>query len=179
MAKIPTLMINSIGNASNIISSTFTVFFIPPPALLNDNLGGNILTYNESEDAYYVQHGADAVPKKLGSGNGLMDVNLSEKQLLYQNGGGAKVDTYKFTKDYPHCLIFGYAQNNETYVYVNCTFSLSEGKSRALITSSETQFVIYGMSCYSVYELTNVKAGDTMKIESRYKSQVFVKTISL
>ena len=67
MAKIPTLMINSIGNASNIISSTFTVFFIPPPALLNDNLNGNILTYNESEDAYYIQHGADAVPKKLGS----------------------------------------------------------------------------------------------------------------
>ena len=33
-------MINSIGNASNIISSTFTVFFIPPPALLNDNLQG-------------------------------------------------------------------------------------------------------------------------------------------
>ena len=67
MAKIPTLMINSIGNASNIISSTFTVFFIPPPALLNDNLNGNILTYNESEDAYYIQHGADSVPKKLGS----------------------------------------------------------------------------------------------------------------
>lgn len=33
---------------------------------LNDNLNGNILTYNESEDAYYIQHGADAVPKKLG-----------------------------------------------------------------------------------------------------------------
>lgn len=35
---------------------------------INDNLNGNILTYNESEDAYYIQHGADAVPKKLGSG---------------------------------------------------------------------------------------------------------------
>ena len=34
---------------------------------LNDNINGNILTYNESEDAYYIQHGADAVPKKLGS----------------------------------------------------------------------------------------------------------------
>lgn len=30
-------------------------------------MGGNIFTYNESEDAYYIQHGADAVPKKLGS----------------------------------------------------------------------------------------------------------------
>lgn len=34
---------------------------------LNDNINGNILTYNESEDAYYIQHGADSVPKKLGS----------------------------------------------------------------------------------------------------------------
>lgn len=34
---------------------------------LNDNINGNILTYNESEDAYYIQHGADAVPKKLGN----------------------------------------------------------------------------------------------------------------
>lgn len=39
--------------------------------LLNNNLtsglGGNKLIYNESEDAYYIQHGADAVRKKLGS----------------------------------------------------------------------------------------------------------------
>ena len=51
--------------------TSLTVFLLSfsflPPALLNNNLGGNILTYNESEDAYYVQHGADAVPKKLGS----------------------------------------------------------------------------------------------------------------
>lgn len=66
MAKIPMLIIKSMGNASNIINSVFTIFFIPPPAL-NDNINGNILTYNESEDAYYIQHGADAVPKKLGS----------------------------------------------------------------------------------------------------------------
>lgn len=33
----------------------------------NQNLGGNILSYNESEDAYYIQYGADSVPKKLGS----------------------------------------------------------------------------------------------------------------
>lgn len=33
---------------------------------LNKNMGGNILTYNESEDAYYIQYGADSVPKKLG-----------------------------------------------------------------------------------------------------------------
>lgn len=37
--------------------------------MLNNSLGGNILSYNESEDAYYIQHGADSVPKKLGSDN--------------------------------------------------------------------------------------------------------------
>lgn len=31
------------------------------------NLGGNILSYNESEDSYYIQYGADSVPKKLGN----------------------------------------------------------------------------------------------------------------
>lgn len=36
--------------------------------MLNQNLGGNILSYNESEDSYYIQYGADSVPKKLGSG---------------------------------------------------------------------------------------------------------------
>lgn len=35
----------------------------------NNNLGGNTLIYNESEDAYYIQHGADSVLKKLGSSN--------------------------------------------------------------------------------------------------------------
>lgn len=36
---------------------------------LNDSLGGNNLIYNESEDAYYIQHGADSVLKKLGNAN--------------------------------------------------------------------------------------------------------------
>lgn len=35
--------------------------------MLNNNLGGNTLIYNESEDAYYIQHGADTGLKKLGS----------------------------------------------------------------------------------------------------------------
>lgn len=45
---------------------------------LNDKLNGNILTYNESEDAYYIQYGADAVPKKLGNVHKLqIEVTLS------------------------------------------------------------------------------------------------------
>lgn len=35
-------------------------------SLQNNNLGGNNLIYEESEDAYYIQHGADSVRKKLG-----------------------------------------------------------------------------------------------------------------
>lgn len=35
---------------------------------VNSRLGGNAITYDESEDAYYIQHGADsASKKKLGS----------------------------------------------------------------------------------------------------------------
>ena len=37
---------------------------------LNQDLGGNTLSYNESEDAYYIQHGADSAPKKLGRVDG-------------------------------------------------------------------------------------------------------------
>lgn len=45
---------------------------------LNDNLGGNNLYYNESEDAYYIQHGADSVPKKLqGRLSGTLVINFS------------------------------------------------------------------------------------------------------
>ena len=49
---------------------------------LNDSLGGNILIYNESEDAYYIQHGADTVLKKLGSNTG--GITLTN---LYFKGG--------------------------------------------------------------------------------------------
>lgn len=45
---------------------------------VNRNLGGNILSYNESEDAYYIQYGADTEPKKLGSGTLEVETNLSK-----------------------------------------------------------------------------------------------------
>lgn len=41
------LIIKSMGNASNIINSVFTIFFIPPPAL-NDNLQGFTPVLDES-----------------------------------------------------------------------------------------------------------------------------------
>lgn len=60
---------------------------------LNDNiLGGNSLIYNESEDAYYIQHGADAVPKKLGSKG---TIQCFEAPAV----GGSQAGSYPFTFD--------------------------------------------------------------------------------
>ncbi len=51
--------------------------------------GGNILTYNESEDAYYIQHGADSVPKKLGSVDESTINIVSKKQSITGSGNYA------------------------------------------------------------------------------------------
>ncbi len=51
---------------------------------LNSSLGGNILSYVQSEDSYYIQYGADSVPKKLG------DVTISgATTTLLDTGWGA------------------------------------------------------------------------------------------
>lgn len=57
-----------IDNIDDIAANTKSGMIAGALALkeVNQNLGGNILTYNESEDAYYIQYGADSVPKKLG-----------------------------------------------------------------------------------------------------------------
>lgn len=52
--------------------------------------GGNILTYNESEDAYYIQHGADSVPKKLGSGGIVIpEITLTGTGAGYKTSSGS------------------------------------------------------------------------------------------
>ena len=55
-------------------------------------MGGNSLIYNESEDAYYIQHGADAVPKKLGSKG---TIQCFEAPAV----GGSQAGIYPFTFD--------------------------------------------------------------------------------
>lgn len=52
---------------------------------LNNNLGGNNLIYNESEDAYYIQHGADAALKKLGS-NDLVIPKIETSKTKFDYG---------------------------------------------------------------------------------------------
>ena len=46
------------GESDNIAASIKCV------NVLNNSLGGNTITYDESEDAYYIQHGADSASKK-------------------------------------------------------------------------------------------------------------------
>lgn len=51
------------------------------------SLGGNILSYVESEDAYYIQYGADTVPKKLGDNTDwdLVIEGFNKPQTVYSH----------------------------------------------------------------------------------------------
>ena len=64
-------------------SGFIPVYFLQV-TVLNNNLGGNQLIYNEGEDAYYIQHGADSVPKKLGSSGKI--TKLGAKQIKSTTG---------------------------------------------------------------------------------------------
>lgn len=54
---------------------------------VNSSLGGNILSYVESEDAYYIQYGADTVPKKLGDNTDwdLVIEGFNKPQTVYSH----------------------------------------------------------------------------------------------
>lgn len=78
--------------------STFSFFCLFPLTELNDKVGGNILTYNESEDAYYIQYGADAVPKKLQD-----SLELSASNILQKN----TTINYTTTKSYSLLILVG------------------------------------------------------------------------
>ena len=52
---------------------------------INSNIGGNIITYKESEDAYYIQHGADSAPKKLGDLQEKLTITIQTYLWIYGN----------------------------------------------------------------------------------------------
>ena len=61
-------------------------------------MNGNILTYNESEDAYYIQHGADAVPKKLDdSGKRIKSITFKQTFLTAHEATGTGSSTFTIT----------------------------------------------------------------------------------
>ncbi|MBD5456215.1 MAG: hypothetical protein HDR23_07050 [Lachnospiraceae bacterium] len=100
-------------------------------AELNNNLNGNILTYNESEDAYYIQHGADAVPKKLGNAGGM--ALLESGSIDISPGDQAYFITFSKTYKGKKMLIdnsyTGYAPAiTETYPYLNDARATLDGE---------------------------------------------------
>ncbi len=83
---------------------------------LNSSLGGNNLIYNESEDAYYIQHGADAALKKLGSGG------IEIKAVLKGTGsnGGSSVTLTVIDAD-GNTLYSNSARNNTSSATLSYT----------------------------------------------------------
>lgn len=98
---------------------------------LNDNLGDNILTYNESEDAYYIQHGADAVPKKLGNKGTIKRFNASS---ISKSSDG----TYSFTFNLKN--VYKNYQNITKADIVGGIVSVSAKTNSALIRNGGASF---------------------------------------
>ena len=85
---------------------------------LNDNINGNILTYNESEDAYYIQHGADAVPKKLqGNGERIKSITFKQSFSVTHTATGTGTSTFTIT----YTINFSYADDVLTGFSVHST----------------------------------------------------------
>lgn len=84
---------------------------------VNTDLGGNSLIYNESEDTYYIRHGADSVPKKLGdiSLNSAVFVPNLTQQTAPENGYVLAYSNYTTTaqRDAFKLLINGAEQENQ------------------------------------------------------------------
>lgn len=123
---------------------------------LNDNLNGNILTYNESEDAYYIQHGADAVPKKLGSsveltlygsysGNRTITLpdNLVDKHFILiptTISGTVSAGEYK-NDSKPFSFSPAISKNGKTLSITGCSYSATLGI--ALTMGAAVSYGIY------------------------------------
>lgn len=135
---------------------------------INSNFGG--CSFEQEGNDFYIK-GADAVRKKLGSG--IIDFNMSNLITLYTHNG-TSVYTYKFTEDYPCCMIFVHVTSDNNNVHADSTFSLSEGSAKTLVGS---KILVWGPSCSNAYVLTNVKAGDTMVISSEYYCYVAMRVI--
>ena len=146
------LIIRSMENADNINNSVFINFFIPPTPL-NDNINGNILTYNESEDAYYIQHGADAVPKKLGNGtklsvgalNSLSRNTFNIKTLLPNNYRDLSLDNFSLSNSITY-LASGASGNGN----ISENLLLSYNKDTGILTSGVYYWIVNGQKSYTV-----------------------------
>lgn len=140
---------------------------------LNTNLGDNILTYNESEDAYYIQHGADSVPKKLGDSN--------VPWCFPYTGDEIQVKIKKiFTQFEPYTgstVTMEHDENEDFFVFASCysTATVSVSSSEYKNTSSGSKKLLSELGNQFCY-LYRVDA-NTMAIYTNYSIVIVYNTI--
>ena len=110
------------------------------------------MIYNESEDAFYIQHGADSVRKKLGN---------STFQKLYETSQKTSYNgSYVFENSYNQVLAVINALGDDTTAKISCSI-----KGRTLNKVFEASSVItsnnYTMLT-KVYVINDVRRGDTI-----------------
>lgn len=151
VAKIPMLIIKSMGNDSNIINSVFTIFFIPPPAL-NDNLNG--CSFEQSGEDFYIV-GADSVRKKLGSNeltlygtySGNQTITLSDNLvdrhfILSPKTISGSVSSGEYENRYkPFSFMPAMSKNGKNLSITGCSFGETLG----------TALVMYATVSYDIY----------------------------
>ena len=97
-------------------------------------LGGNKLIYNEGEDAYYIQHGADTALKKLGKQHavkqGTMSISTGSTKTISADGEIFAViiveTNYKVTTSATVCPYYDgekFVNNDGGYTHVYGTIS--------------------------------------------------------
>lgn len=139
---------------------------------INKNLGGNILTYNESEDAYYIQYGADSAPKKLGNGKiniPIMDFLVSTSaQALGASTMGFDISEYtdlSFTISKDHyngyTVVVSTAENYSDISSSNCTTVVS----RTARGAGSDTVTNYDISNYNWLKITGHSDSTSTKIK--------------
>ena len=123
---------------------------------LMSGLGGNNLIYNESEDAYYIQHGADAALKKLGKGEIIIP------SMSCGIGGNATASSgYRLdVSEYKKMSIGSYTASG-TYAYVDINgFGTNNEKIFKDTFGSSFNAKVYDITnCKSVFFNFNCQAG--------------------
>ena len=135
---------------------------------LNDSLGGNHLLYNEGEDAYYIQHGADAVPKKLGSGGGLSETNndiLMSFQAFSNNGYMLNNEYFDFLNNSNNASTYKVNKKCKVKLYLYA-FRTGGTGGYAKVFKNDVRIMEQGYSPTSNNIEIDVEVGDEIKHET-------------
>ncbi len=118
---------------------------------VSSGLGGNNLIYNESEDTYYIQHGADAALKKLGSSTLKKKIVLGHTRFT----GSTTVNIAKQLENYKDLTVDNFYVNsinsNTTGFYFGYSgMGFSYNPVTGILTVKAPN-VMYEMSVVAVY----------------------------